>query len=263
MDLELSGKVAMVGGASRGLGFNVARLLAAEGVSVSIASRDEARINEAKGLIEQEHGAQVLALPVDLRSAAGIEQWRDATLERFGGVDLLFTNTGGPPAGGFMQFDDAAWQDAYDLLVMSVIRMVRAVYPSMQSRGGGSIVMSTSSSVKEPIQNLTLSTVLRASVSALSKTLATEWANDHIRVNQLVPGRIDTDRIRELDAANAQRTGLPEDEVRRRSEAAIPIGRLGSPEEYARAAVFLFSSAASYITGATLQVDGGAIRSIT
>jgi 3-oxoacyl-[acyl-carrier protein] reductase len=263
MDLGLSGKVAMVGGASRGLGFNVARLLAAEGVSVSIASRDEARIAEARAYIERESGAQVLALPVDLRSAAGIDQWRDATLERFGGVDLLFTNTGGPPAGGFMQFDDAAWQDAFDLLVMSVVRMVRGVYPSMKERGGGSIVMSTSSSVKEPILNLTLSTVLRASVSALSKTLASEWADDGIRVNQLVPGRIDTDRIRELDAANARRTGQSEEEVRQRSVAAIPLHRLGTPEEYASAAVFLFSSAASYITGATLQVDGGAIRSIT
>jgi 3-oxoacyl-[acyl-carrier protein] reductase len=263
MDLGLNGKVAMVGGASRGLGFNVARLLAAEGVSVSIASRDEARINEAQAQIESESGAQVLALPVDLRSAAGIDQWISATQQQFGGVDLLFTNTGGPPAGGFMQFDDAAWQDAFDLLVMSVVRMVRGVYPSMKERGGGSIVMSTSSSVKEPILNLTLSTVLRASVSALSKTLASEWANDHIRVNQIVPGRIDTDRIRELDAANAKRTGLSEEEVRQRSVSAIPLQRLGAPQEYAQAAVFLFSSAASYITGATLQVDGGAIRSIT
>jgi len=263
MDLGLSGKVAMVGGGSKGLGFNVARLLAAEGALVSIASRDEGRINDAREAIEQESGGDVLAMAADLRSAAGIDAWREATLKRFGGVDLLFTNTGGPPAGGFMQFDDAAWQNGFDLLVMSVVRMVRGVYPSMQARGGGAIVMSTSSSVKEPIQNLTLSTVLRASVSAISKTLATEWAGDHIRVNQLVPGRISTDRIRELDEANAQRQGLALEEVRRRSEAAIPMGRLGEPEEYAKAAVFLFSDAASYISGATLQVDGGAIRSIT
>lgn len=263
MDLGLSGKVAMVGGGSKGLGFNVARLLAAEGVSVSIASRDAGRINDAKTMIDEESDVHVLATAADLRTAAGIDAWLEATMKRFGGVDLLFTNTGGPPAGGFLQFDDAAWQDAFDLLVMSVVRVVRDVYPSMQSRGGGAIVMSTSSSVKEPIQNLTLSTVLRASVSALSKTLATEWAGDNIRVNQLVPGRISTDRILELDEANAQRQGISLEEVRRRSEAAIPMGRLGRPDEYARGAVFLLSDAASYITGATLQVDGGAIRSIT
>jgi 3-oxoacyl-[acyl-carrier protein] reductase len=263
MDLGLNGKVAMVGGGSRGLGYNVARLLAAEGVNVSIASRNEGRIREAAAGIERDTGGQALALATDLGTAAGVDEWIAATTERFGGVDLLFTNTGGPPAGQFMQFDDAAWQSAFDLLVMSVVRMARGVYPLMQERGGGAIVMSSSSSVKEPILNLTLSTVLRASVSALAKTLASEWAGDNIRVNQLVPGRISTDRIRELDAANAQRTGLPEDEVRRRSEAAIPMGRLGRPEEYASAAVFLFSDAASYITGATLQVDGGAIRSIT
>jgi 3-oxoacyl-[acyl-carrier protein] reductase len=161
-----------------------------------------------------------------------------------------------------MQFDDAAWQDAFDLLILSVVRMVRAVVPSMEARGGGAIVMSTSSSVKEPIPNLTLSTVLRASVSALSKTLANELVSSNIRVNQIVPGRISTDRIRELDEANAKRLGTTLDDIRQRSENAIPMKRLGDPDEYGKAAAFLFSSAASYITGATLQVDGGAIRSV-
>ena len=262
MDLGLQGKVAMVGGGSRGLGFNVARMLAAEGVDVSIASHNEEAIQEAGRKIEQEFGGKVLAVKADARSADDVRRWHEETFDRFGGVDLLFTNTGGPPAGVFNQFGDDAWQDAFDLLVMGVIRMVRGVVPSMQERGGGAIVMSTSSSVKEPIPNLTLSTVMRASVSALAKSLANELATDGIRVNQLVPGRILTDRIQQLDAANANRTGLSIDEIRKRSEAAIPMGRLGEPEEYAKAAVFLFSNAASYITGATLQVDGGAIRSV-
>ncbi len=262
MELGLRGKVAMVGGASRGLGFNVARLLAAEGVSVAIASHDEAAITAAGQRIEQEFGGQVLAMKADARNGEDIARWQAATFERFGGVDLLFTNTGGPPPGVFEQFDDAAWQQAFDLLVLSVIRMVRGVVPSMKERGGGAIVMSTSSSVKEPIPNLTLSTVMRASVSALSKSLANELAADNIRVNQLVPGRILTDRIEQLDQANATKSGRPIEEIRKQSEQAIPMGRLGTPEEYAQGAVFLLSDAASYVTGATLQVDGGAMRAV-
>jgi 3-oxoacyl-[acyl-carrier protein] reductase len=262
MDLGLQGKVAMVGGGSRGLGFNVARMLAAEGVNVSIASHDAQAIAEAGKKIEQEFGVQVLASTMDARSGDDIQRWQQATFDRFGGVDLLFTNTGGPPPGTFLQFSAEDWQAAFDLLVLSVIRMVQGVVPSMQQRGGGAIVMSTSSSVKEPIPNLTLSTVMRASVSALAKSLANELAGDGIRVNQLVPGRILTDRIRQLDAANAEKFGVSIEEVRKRSEASVPMGRLGDPEEYARAAVFLFSGAASYVTGATLQVDGGAMRSV-
>jgi 3-oxoacyl-[acyl-carrier protein] reductase len=264
MDLGLNGKVAMIGGASKGIGFNVARLLAREGVSVSISSRDEAAIQAAKQQIEAEaSGAQVLAVAADLSRADAIDNWLEATMGRFGGGDLLFTNTGGPPSGTFNDFGDADWQATFDLLLMSAIRMTRGVYPSMQARGGGAIVMSTSSSVKEPIPNLTLSTVMRASVSALAKSLANEWATDNIRVNQIIPGRILTDRIRSTDQARAEKTGLSLDEIRRQSEATIPLRRIGDPEEYASAAVFLFSQSASYITGATLQVDGGLIRSVT
>jgi len=264
MDLGLNGKVAMIGGASKGLGFNVARLLAKEGVSISISSRDGAAIQAAKQQIEAEtSGAIVLAMAADLSKAEAIDGWLAATMEQFGGVDLLFTNTGGPPGGVFNDFGDADWQAAFDLLVMSAIRLTRGVYPSMQARGGGAIVMSTSSSVKEPIPNLTLSTVLRASVSALAKSLANEWADDNIRVNQIVPGRILTDRIRSMDQARAEKSGQSPEEIRRQSESTIPMKRIGDPEEYASAAVFLFSNAASYITGATLQVDGGLIRSVT
>jgi 3-oxoacyl-[acyl-carrier protein] reductase len=261
MDLGLKGKVAMVAGASRGLGFSVAKALAGEGASVSIASRDEAAICEAAKRLTGSAG-DVFAMAADVRTADDIARWTEATERRFGGIDLLFTNSGGPPAGAAISFDDAAWQEAADLLVFSVLRMVRGAVPSMQRRGGGSILVSTSSSVKEPIPNLGLSTVMRASVSALAKTLALELAGSKIRVNQIIPGRLDTDRLRQLDEGNAKRSGVPVEEQRKRALATIPMGRYGQPDEFGRAAAFLLSDAAGYITGATLQVDGGLIRSV-
>jgi 3-oxoacyl-[acyl-carrier protein] reductase len=261
MDLGLKGKVAMVAGASRGLGFAVAKALAADGASVSIASRDEAAIAGAAKKLTGSPG-DVFAIAADVRAAEDIARWTAATERRFGGVDLLFTNSGGPPAGPAIAFDDTAWEEAADLLLFSVLRMVRATVPSMKARGGGAILVSTSSSVKEPIPNLGLSTVMRASVSALAKTLALELAPDKIRVNQIIPGRLDTDRVRQLDEGNAKKAGIATDEQRKRSMATIPVGRYGDPDEFGKAAAFLLSEAASYITGATLQVDGGLIRSV-
>jgi 3-oxoacyl-[acyl-carrier protein] reductase len=262
MDLHLGGKVALVAGASKGLGYGVARALAAEGALVSISSRDEAAIKAAASRIERETGAKVLATPVDVRSAAAIERWVRATEDALGGIDALMTNSGGPPAGLALSFDDAAWQEAADLLLFSALRMVRAAVPSMTRRGGGAILMSTSSSVKEPIPNLGLSTVLRASVAALAKTLALELAASGIRVNQIIPGRIDTDRVRHLDEINAAKQGVSVEESKTRSIATIPMGRYGTGDEFGRVGAFLLSDAAAYMTGATVQVDGGAIHSV-
>jgi 3-oxoacyl-[acyl-carrier protein] reductase len=258
VDLGLKGKVAMVAGASRGLGYAVAEALAREGARVSIASRDEAAIKAAAARI----GGDVLAVPVEVRSADAIRRWAAETEQRFGGVDLLFTNSGGPPAGAAISFDDAAWQDAAELLLFSTLRMVGAAVPLMEARGGGAILVSTSSSVKEPIPNLGLSTVLRASVSALAKTLAIELAPSKIRVNQIIPGRVDTDRVRQLDQIAATKQGITPDQAKQKSLAAIPLGRYGVTEEFGRVGAFLLSDAASYITGATLQVDGGLIKSV-
>jgi 3-oxoacyl-[acyl-carrier protein] reductase len=262
VDLKLRGKVAMVGGASRGLGLAVARALASEGAQVSLASRNRQSIEAAGARIEQECGGRVLAFTADMASADDISGWYQATMERLGGVDLLFTNGGGPPAGRALDFTDGAWQSAFELLVMSVVRQVRLVVPSMQLRGGGAILMSTSSAVKEPIPNIALSNVLRASVAALAKTLALELASERIRVNQLIPGRIGTDRVREIDAVNAGKAGISPDEQRQRSASTIPLGRYGDPDEFGKAAAFLLSDAAAYVTGASLQVDGGLVRGL-
>jgi 3-oxoacyl-[acyl-carrier protein] reductase len=263
MDLGLGGKVAMVGGASRGLGYAVARLLLREGAHVSIASSQPQSIADAGRRLSEDTGAEanaVLATPADLKSATAITAWYDATTRRFGGVDLLFVNTGGPPPGTALGFDDAAWQSAFELLVLSAVRLTRLVTPSMAARGGGSIVVSTSSAVKEPIANLALSNVLRASAAALAKTLSNELAPQGIRVNHLLPGRIDTDRVRQLDEARSRQAGVTVEEQRNRTEKTIPLGRYGAPDEFAAAAVFLLSNASAYTTGASLQVDGGMIR---
>jgi 3-oxoacyl-[acyl-carrier protein] reductase len=191
-------------------------------------------------------------------SAESIEAWHRGALRRRGHAG---DDQGGPPANSDSGFDDAAWRNAFELLVMSAVRTFAAA-PTMEARGGGSILMLTSSSVKNPIPNLGLSNVIRPSVSALVKTLADELAVKKIRVNQLIPGRIATERLTYLDDANAKRAGITLEEQRKRSAGAIPLGRYGQPEEFARAATFLLSDAAGYITGATLQVDGGAIRSI-
>src|SRR5271155_5134329 len=262
MDLGLSGKVAMVAGASRGLGYAVARTLAAEGALVSMSSRDADAISAAAQRIQKETGGTVLAVAADVQSPGEIAHWHQMTLDRFEGIDLLYTNSGGPPPGATLTFDDAAWQRAFDLLLMSAVRLIRLAAPSMSMRGGGSIVLPTSSSVKEPIANLALSNILRGAVSSLAKTLAIELASKKIRVNQLTPGRVDTDRVRELDEANCKRLGIPMEEQQKRMAGAIPMGRYGEPNEFANAAVFLLSEAASYITGATLQVDGGQIRTV-
>jgi 3-oxoacyl-[acyl-carrier protein] reductase len=262
MDLRLTHKIAMVGGASKGLGRAVAQALAGEGARVSIAARGADVVRGAAATIARETGADVLGVAADLSTRAGIEAWHAATLQRFGGVDLLFANTGGPPTGTALSFDDAGWQAAFDLLLMSVVRTVRLVVPSMRARGGGAILIGTSSTVKEPVQMLALSNVMRSGVTSLAKTLSVELAPDRIRVNTLVPGRIATDRLTHLDAVHAQTSGISAEEQRTRSEATIPLGHYGAPQEFGRAGAFLLSDAASYITGSAVYVDGGLIKTI-
>jgi 3-oxoacyl-[acyl-carrier protein] reductase len=261
MDLGLKGKVAMVAGASRGLGFAVASVLASEGALVSMASRDEAAISAAVKRIESAGGRPPLGFAADVSKAEAITAWHQATVAKLGPVELLVTNSGGPPAGPALSFDDGSWQSAFNLLFLSALRLTRSVLPEMARQGRGSIVMMTSSSVKEPIPSLDLSNVLRPSVTALAKTLANQYAGNGIRVNHLIPGRIATDRVRELDEFSSRQSGIPVEEQKRLAVSKIPLGRYGDPEEFGRAAAFLLSDAAAYITGATLQVDGGQMRS--
>jgi 3-oxoacyl-[acyl-carrier protein] reductase len=262
MDLGLKGKIAMVGGASKGLGFAVARALAGEGAHVCIASRDADTINRAADDIRLETGERPLPVAADLSRADAIAAWHAATETEFGGVDLLFANTGGPPAGTALCFDDQAWQCAFELLLMSVVRSVRLVVPSMRSRGGGAILVGTSSSVKEPVPNLALSNVLRSGVTSLAKTLSMELAPQNIRVNTLIPGRIATNRLRQLDEINAKKAGISLQEHQVHAAATIPLGRYGAPDDFGRVGAFLLSDAASYITGASVQADGGLIKGL-
>ncbi|HBA33777.1 MAG TPA: 3-oxoacyl-ACP reductase [Gammaproteobacteria bacterium] len=262
MDLNLSEKVIMVAAASKGLGFGIAKAVAREGAKVSIASRDPNAIAQAADSLADETGAEVIGCPFDATDPASILQWRDQTVARFGGVDGLVVNAGGPPTGNFDNFDDADWQAAFELTLLSSVRMIKAVLPEMRKRGQGAIVTITSSSIKEPIDVLLLSNVMRSGVVSLAKSLSQQLAPEGIRVNNLVPGRIDTDRVRSLDEIAAAKQGTTAEDIKQRGEKLIPIGRYGHADEFGKAGAFLLSDAASYITGVTLAVDGGSMKSV-
>lgn len=260
MDLGLAGKVALVSGASKGLGYGVARALASDGARVSICSRDLKGIQAAADKLSKETGAEVLAFAVDVTKAQDIQTWIDDSVAKFGKIDALLVNAGGPPGGAFKDFTDAQWQSAFELTLLSAVRMIRTALPHLNT--GSSILTITSSSVQEPIERLVLSTVMRLGVTGLVKTLADELAPQGVRVNNLIPGRFDTERVMQLDAAAAARSGLTAEDVRARSIAKIPLGRLGTADEFGAAGAFLLSPAAAFISGASVRVDGGMMRSI-
>jgi 3-oxoacyl-[acyl-carrier protein] reductase len=262
MDFMLRGKIAMVAASSRGLGFGVARELAHEGVKVSLASRDLESAEKAASQIHEETGTSVLASQMDAKNPASIANWTSRTISEFGGVDLLLANAGGPPAGNFDTFSDESWQDAFELNLLSTVRMIRSVLPSMRQRGGGSILTITSITVKEPSEQLILSNVMRSGVTSLVKTLSMQLAPEGIRVNNIMPGRIDTNRIRSLDSTRAERTGMTPEECRADAIKTIPLGRYGDISEFGKAAAFLLSDAASYITGSSLALDGGSLKTV-
>lgn len=262
MDLGLNGQVALVAASSRGLGRAIATGLAAEGARIVVSGRDESSLAETAREIRKATGAEVDHVTADLTRAESVRTLVGETAERFGGVDVLVTNAGGPPAGSFDTVSDEDWTGAFELNLMSVVRLIREALPHMRERGYGRILNIASSSIKQPIDNLILSNTLRAGIAGLAKSLSSELAPDGILVNTLGPGRIATDRSAGFDAAQAESLGVPVEEVRRRAEERIPLGRYGTPEEFARVAIFLASPANSYVTGQAFLVDGGMVRAL-
>ncbi|MGE0816542.1 MAG: SDR family oxidoreductase [Vicinamibacterales bacterium] len=262
MDLNLSGKRALVLAASRGLGYATALGLAREGASLVICSRDEGRIQEAAARIREAAGVQVKGLVADVSSADEAARLVQHAVATLGGLDIVVHNAGGPPAGEFLSMTDAQWQKAFDQNVMSFVRLVNAAVPEMKKAGGGRILTIASSSVKQPIPGLVLSNALRTGVWGLVKTLARELGPSGILVNLVAPGRIQTERIEELDQAMAGRRGVDLQQVKRESVASIPLGRLGTPEEFANMLVFLASDAARYVSGQAIIVDGAATAAL-
>lgn len=262
MDLGLRGRTAIVAAASQGLGRGVARALAAEGANVVMFSRTQAAIEAAASDVQTAAatGARVVGLAADVTRTADLERVVKTTIDTFGSVDVLFNNAGGPKPGMFDTLTDDDWQGAFELNLMSAIRLTRLCLPSMRARHWGRVITSTSSSVKQPLPTLMLSNAVRSATTAWSKTLSDQVAADGITVNTLAPGRIETERIVQIDSDIAQRTGRSRQEVERDALTTIPVRRYGRPEEFGNAAAFLASEQASYITGVTLLVDGGLFR---
>lgn len=261
MELGLRDKVILVAASSRGLGFGIAEAAAREGARISMASRDPAAIERAADSLRRQYSTDAKGYAVDVRERASIERWIAASVADFGHIDGLVTNAGGPPIGGFEAHDDATWESSFQLTLMSVVRMIRAVLPELR-KSRGAIVTVTSSTVIEPSVPLTLSSALRAGIASLVKTLSLELADAGIRVNNLVPGRVNTDRLKEIDQHAAAKLGVDAGELSRREQSGIPMGRYGTIEEFGSAAAFLLSERATYITGTTLVVDGGKMKSV-
>src|SRR5262249_11712954 len=262
MDFGLGGCAALVAAGSRGLGRASARALAREGAQVALFSRTAAAAEKAAQEIGAETGVRTLGFAADATKAADLERAVAQTVHAFGRLDVLVTNAGGPPPGTFATLGDGDWQRAFELNLMSAVRLVRAALPHLEKSGRGRVILLSSTTVKQPIDGLILSNAVRIGIAGLSKSLANELGGKKSTVNQVLPGRIDTDRVRELDEARAKSTGANPDAVRRANEQQIPLGRYGDPDEFGAVVAFLASAQAAYLTGTTIQVDGGATRAV-
>jgi len=262
MELQLENKRALVTASSRGIGRACALELAASGADVVVSARTRERLEATRAEIAEATGRRIVAVPCDLNEKDDIDRLVARAVDEFGGLDILVTNAGGPPSGRFTDFDDEDWECAYRLNLLSVVRLNRAVVPAMRDGGGGSIVNLASISVKEPIKGLVLSNSIRAAVVGLSKTLASELGPDNIRVNVVCPGYTATDRIKDLISARARREGKSYDDVADGFCVSVPLGRFADPADIAQMVAFLASDAAKYVTGVTVQVDGGVVRGL-
>ncbi|MGM0829984.1 MAG: SDR family oxidoreductase [Bacillota bacterium] len=263
MDFGLKNKAVIVTASSKGLGKATALELAKEGAHVLISSRNEEELRStAKEIIELSGNHEVYFTTCDMTKAEDIQALVETAVNKLGGVDILVNNTGGPPAGGFQQFDDEDWQYAFELNLLSYIRTIREVIPHMKKNKGGRIVNIASSSTKQAIDGLILSNTFRTGIVGLSKSLSRELAQDHILINTVGPGRIATERVAQLDQIHAEKQNIPVEVLKDMSEKAIPIGRYGEPEEFARVITFLVSDANTYLTGQSLVVDGGLVTAL-
>lgn len=261
MDLELQGKVALVIASSQGLGKAIAAQLVEEGASVMLTSRNEEKLKSVQEELAGLGKGKVAYCAADITKPEEIKALVRATNEAFGKIDILINNAGGPPGGNFEQFGDEDWQKAFELNLLSYIRIIREVLPDMK-QSGGRIVNLASSSIKMPIPGLILSNTFRLGIVGLAKSLAEELAPYNILVNTVAPGRIATDRITYLDELKAKKTGLTREDIEEQSKKQIPLGRYGEPEEFAKVVTFLVSGASTYITGSSLLIDGGMVKSI-
>jgi 3-oxoacyl-[acyl-carrier protein] reductase len=257
MELGIRNRVAMVAAASKGLGRAMAEALAEEGCQVSLCSRS---LDSLQPVVDAIGADRALGVACDVSRADDLTRWYEATIARFGQVDILITNTGGPPAAPFLKLSEEQWKDGIDSTLMNVVRLCRLVIPDMQSRAWGRILHLTSFVAKQPIELLTVSSTLRAGLSALTKTLADQVARDGITVNAILPGHFLTDRQRHLAELRAEQQGITPEQYLESSQAVIPMGRFGKPEELASVAAFLCSERASYVTGTSIQIDGGLYR---
>lgn len=260
MDLGLENKVALVAAASQGLGAAVALKFAEEGARLAICSRDEGRIEARAAAIREATAAEVLPVAADVTSPDDVERLVRSTVDHYGRLDVLVTNAGGPPAAPFLDLAPKDFEDAFQLNMMSTVRLCYQVVPQMLEQGGGSIVTVTSLSVKQPIDNLVLSNSIRLAVIGLTKTLANELGPKGIRVNSVLPGWTRTGRVTELLERRAEINGTTPEIEAERIAGSFPLGRMAKPEEFANVTVFLASPAASYVHGVALQVDGGAYK---
>jgi 3-oxoacyl-[acyl-carrier protein] reductase len=260
MDLGLRDKIALVTGSSRGLGYATALVLAREGCRVAINGRDQAKMNTAAEKLQVETGARVIGIPGDVSLPDVPASLVAETVKAFGGLDILITNAGGPTPGPFESHDDASWQKGIELSLMSHVRLIRAALPHLKKSAAASVLTVTSYSVKQPIPNLILSNSIRAATVGLTKSLALELGGEGIRFNSILPGWTETKRVQVLMAERAKTNHSTVEEEVRKQAAESPFGRIGQPEEFARAAAFLVSPAASYITGVMLTVDGGMVK---
>jgi 3-oxoacyl-[acyl-carrier protein] reductase len=262
MDLGLRDKRALVTGSSHGLGYATALLLAREGSKVAINGRNEGNAKASAEKVNKETGIQVEGIEGDLSNPSAPEKIIAQTVETLGGLDILITNAGGPPAGAFESFDEEAWQKAVDLSFLSHVRLIRAALPHLRKSSTPSVLTVTSFTVKQPMPNLILSNSIRLATIGLTKSLAMELGRDGIRFNSILPGWTETERVQELMSFRAKNNNSTIQEEILKQTADIPLGRMAKPEEFANAAVFLVSPAASYITGVMLNVDGGLIKGI-